>query len=136
MYDFAGLLFQRSVMFRTLVVPGLAFGLFTVVAAPPPQARAGGPGRGASAGPMAEPHVFAAAKGKTLTVGVPGLARGTANTLITLAAPPSHGKVAIKPDGSFLYTPNGDYTGIDTFTFKLASSGAATSTGTVTVVIK
>ena len=101
-----------------------------------PPARGGGAGRGGSAGPMAEPHVFAAAKGKTLTVPVPGLARGTANTTITLDTPPAHGKVAIKPDGSFIYTPNGDFTGIDTFTFKLASSGAATSSGTVTVAIK
>jgi carboxypeptidase Q len=101
-----------------------------------PPARGGGGGRGANAGPAAEPHVFAATKGKTLTVTTPGLARGTTNTVIALGTPPAHGKVAIKPDGSFTYTPNGDFTGLDTFTFTLASSGAATSTGMVTVAIK
>jgi hypothetical protein len=103
---------------------------------PPARGGGAGGGRGANAGPMAEPHVFAAAKGKTLTVPSPGLSRGTANATITLDTPPAHGKVAIKPDGSFIYTPNGDFTGIDTFTYKLASSGAATSSGTVTAVVK
>jgi hypothetical protein len=101
-----------------------------------PPARGGGAGRGGAAGPAAEPHVFAAAKGKTLTVPTPGLSRGVTNATSTLDAPPAHGKVAIKPDGSFIYTPNGDFTGIDTFTFKLATGGAATSSGTVTVAIR
>lgn len=101
-----------------------------------PPARGGGAGRGGNAGPAAEPHVFAAAKGKTLTVPSPGLSRGVTNATITLGAPPAHGNVAIKPDGSFIYTPNGDFTGIDTFTFTLGTSGAATSSGTVTVAIR
>jgi carboxypeptidase Q len=101
-----------------------------------PPARGGGTGRGGNAGPAAEPHVFALAKGKTLTVTTPGLSRGVTNATITLDAPPAHGKVAIKPDGSFIYTPTGDFTGIDTFTFKLATTGAATSSGTVTVTIR
>ena len=40
-------------------------------------------------------------------------------------AAPSHGKLALKADGSFVYTPAKDYTGTDTFTYKIMS-GAET----------
>ncbi|MFM5949236.1 MAG: beta strand repeat-containing protein [Novosphingobium sp.] len=48
---------------------------------------------------------------------------------------PQHGTVTLNPDGTFLYTPDPDYFGSDSFTF-LASDGVNTSTaGTVNLTI-
>lgn len=46
---------------------------------------------------------------------------------------PSHGSVSLNPDGSFLYTPNPGFAGVDTFTYH-ADDGSADS-GVVTVTI-
>jgi hypothetical protein len=112
-----------------------------------PAGRGGGAGagRGGPAGATADSHMYAASKNKPLTVSAPGLlpnapapVAGAAPIIRSAAVDtnPTHGKVAIKPDGSFVYTPENNYVGTDTFTYKL-TIGAATSTpGTVTVVIK
>ncbi len=51
---------------------------------------------------------------------------------------PSHGDLLLNANGSFSYTPNADYNGTDSFTYKAhdgrADSGAATVTITVTPV--
>ena len=49
---------------------------------------------------------------------------------------PAHGKVALKADGSFVYTPDKDYTGTDTFTYTITRAGAASTPGTVTLIVK
>jgi carboxypeptidase Q len=109
-----------------------------------PPARFGGAGRG-NAGPNDERRVFVTDKNKSLMVPAPGLlppvnaraAEGetpAARTVATNAAP-AHGKLALKADGSFVYTPARNYTGTDTFTFKV-TSGTTTTPGTVTIVIK
>jgi hypothetical protein len=106
----------------------------------------GGGGRGGGAGlaPTGDAHVFAAARGKALTVNVPGLlpfvspdAAATAPVrTAALDTPPAQGKVIVKPDGSFVYTPNGGYTGTDTFTYKVTIGTATSTPATVTIVIK
>jgi VCBS repeat-containing protein len=55
---------------------------------------------------------------------------------IAIDAQPAHGKLALKADGSFVYTPAKDYVGTDTFTYKLTSGGATSAPGTVTITIK
>jgi hypothetical protein len=105
----------------------------------------GGAGRGGPAAPTADNHTYAAAKNKPLTVAAPGLlpnapAPAAGATPIVRSAGvetnPAHGKLALKADGGFVYTPENNYVGTDTFTYKL-TIGAATSTpGTVTIVIK
>jgi len=106
----------------------------------------GGGGRGGGAGlaPTADPHIFAAVKGKALTVGVPGLLPYVNPDAATVApprtaamdSPPSQGKVIVKPDGSFVYTPNNGYTGTDTFAYKVTVGTATSTPATVTIVIK
>jgi hypothetical protein len=103
-----------------------------------PAGRGGGAGRagGGGATPPAESHLYTVAKGKTLTVNTPGLKRGEPLMATTvLDAPPTHGTVAIKPDGSFIYTPKGDFVGNDTFTYKIVRGTVTTPAGTITVVV-
>lgn len=59
--------------------------------------------------------------GSTANVGIP---TATANGTVTLNA-----------DGSFSYTPNTDFTGLDTFAYTV-SDGQATSTATVTINVE
>ena len=53
-----------------------------------------------------------------------------------LAGDPTHGDVTLNSNGSFVYTPDPDFFGTDTFTYK-ASDGSATSTETtVTITVE
>jgi carboxypeptidase Q len=110
-----------------------------------PTGRGGGPGRGGNARPSAPPHLYLAAKGKALAVGVHGLVPITtgaeADTVVipqtvAVTAMPAHGRLAVKPDGSFTYTPDGSFTGTDTFTYTLTTRGATSEPGIVTIVVK
>lgn len=49
----------------------------------------------------------------------------------------AHGQVVINADGTFIYTPNADYNGTDSFTYQVCDSDspAGCSTGTVNVTI-
>jgi hypothetical protein len=110
-----------------------------------PAGRGGGPGRGgnAPAGPQpADPHVIAAKKDATLTVGSTSLlppvsaAAGAPTRVVTLATKPTHGTVVLKADGSFTYTPAKGFTGSDTFTYVVTTDGVATLPGVVTLIVK
>lgn len=50
------------------------------------------------------------------------------------ASTPSGGSVTLNADGSFVYTPNPNFNGTDTFTYQ-AFDGAASATATVTVTV-
>jgi len=116
-----------------------------------PVARGGGAGAGGGRGGLTAPvHVFATAKNKPLTVGAPGVlppppptpAAGPRAVVAaqvpataTVASGPSHGKLLMKPDGSFTYTPDKDFAGTDSFSYTM-TAGGATATATATVVIK
>ena len=43
----------------------------------------------------------------------------------SLETSPDHGTATISTDGTFTYTPDADYNGTDTFTYKVVSGGAA-----------
>ena len=58
---------------------------------------------------------------------------GDALTVIANTAP-AHGKLVMNPDGTFEYTPNAGYIGMDEFTYTV-SDGAETATATVTIDI-
>jgi hypothetical protein len=110
----------------------------------------GGAGRGGNAAPTAEHHTYATAKNKALTLAAPGLLGPAAPAAAPVAgaAParvprtaaidvnPTHGKVVLKADGSFVYTPNKDYVGTDSFTYKVTSGTATSPAGTVTITVK
>jgi len=48
---------------------------------------------------------------------------------------PSHGQVAINADGSFSYTPDKDWYGQDSFTYKLSDSRVDSNLATVTLIV-
>ncbi len=107
--------------------------------------RGGGGGRGGAATPTAQPHVYAAAKNKALTVAAPGLlpatpagagAAGAPAATAAVAAGPSHGTLALKADGSFVYTPANNFVGTDTFTYTVTVGGTTSAPATVTVTIR
>jgi len=51
------------------------------------------------------------------------------------AGNPSHGTVTVNSDGSFIYTPNAGYLGVDSFTYTVTDPGALVSTPAATVYI-
>jgi hypothetical protein len=113
-----------------------------------PGGRGGGAGRGGGGGAgtiTAESHVYATAKGKALSIAAPGLlgggnaaasARGGAARTVAIDANPTHGKVTVKPDGSFVYTPDSSFSGTDTFTYRITAAGAVSAPATITIVVK
>lgn len=114
--------------------------------APPTTTSGGSGGRGPAAAPPADSHVYAAEKNKPLTIAAPGLLplQPAANPgtpppparSAALDAPPGHGRVTIKPDGSFVYAPIDGFTGTDTFTYTATTAGVTSAAGTVTIVIR
>ena len=53
----------------------------------------------------------------------------------TLAAPPAHGLLTLHGDGSFDYTPDADYHGIDQFTYVAGDGYLASAPTPVTIVV-
>ncbi|MEQ1825297.1 MAG: Ig-like domain-containing protein [Pirellula sp.] len=51
-----------------------------------------------------------------------------------LATAPSRGSVTLNADGSFIYTPNLDFSGLDTFTYR-ASDATSSATATVSITV-
>jgi hypothetical protein len=110
--------------------------------------RGGGAGAGGGRGgaaPTAAAHVYAATKNKPLTMAAPGVlpapaapAAGTPATTTTaaVASGPAHGKLLMKPDGSFTYTPDKDFTGTDSFSYTVTTGGATSAPASVTVTVK
>jgi len=48
---------------------------------------------------------------------------------------PSHGSLTLNADGSFTYTPNADFNGSDTFTYKANDGTADSNVATVTITV-
>ena len=74
------------------------------------------------AAPEGQPDAYETNEEQSLTVPAPGLLSndqdGERNAITAaVATAPAHGAVVINPDGSFTYTPNEDFAGIDTFTY-------------------
>ncbi len=55
--------------------------------------------------------------------------------VFTKVTNPTHGKVTINPDGSYIYIPNLNYTGTDSFTYKANDSLSESNIATVNVLV-
>ncbi len=62
-----------------------------------------------------------------------GATPGTYTPTITSA--PAHGSVSIQADGSFLYTPEANYYGADSFSYQLGNNAITSNTATVSLTV-
>jgi VCBS repeat-containing protein len=53
---------------------------------------------------------------------------------LQLISSPSHGSLLLNPDGSFTYTPDANWNGLDSFIYEI-SDGDQTDTATVTITV-
>ena len=58
------------------------------------------------------------------------------NNIWSLLTQPSHGKVTMNTNGTFVYTPNTDYNGNDSFTYKLCDTDGDCDDATVFIAMK
>jgi large repetitive protein len=90
--------------------------------------------------PVAVADSYSTSEDTPLSVAAPGvLANDTDIDSVTLKAiktsSPGHGTVTLNADGSFLYTPNANFHGVDSFTYR-ANDGTSSSTiVTVTITV-
>ena len=56
-------------------------------------------------------------------------------TIERIVTPPENGTVSFDPDGTLVYTPNGNFVGTDTFVYEISDGKGGTDTATVTVVV-
>ncbi|MFT4924839.1 MAG: putative delta-60 repeat protein [Phenylobacterium sp.] len=80
--------------------------------------------------------------GETLDVAAPGLLANDydidVDTLVvdtTPVAPPSNGAVVLQSNGSFVYTPNSGFIGVDEFTYQVSDASGARAQGTTTITV-
>ncbi len=88
--------------------------------------------------PVSVDDFYTTTRDAPLTVTAPGLfandsdPNGDAIIGLTIVTGPSHGALAANPDGSFTYTPNVGFSGIDTFSYRATDDG--TTFGNVATV--
>ncbi|HEX7095353.1 MAG TPA: Ig-like domain-containing protein, partial [Acidimicrobiales bacterium] len=90
--------------------------------------------------PVAADDAYSVRANQTLTVTTPGLLANDSdadNDALTLAflTTPAHGTVVAFDDGSFTYTPNMGFIGIDTFTYAATDGVVNSNVATVTVSV-
>lgn len=56
-------------------------------------------------------------------------------TVFAVASSPSNGSVELSPEGNFVYTPNADFNGQDSFEYEVREEGGPAQTGTVVVEV-
>lgn len=76
----------------------------------------------------------------TLTVPAPGVLLNdtdvdSANITVSSSTDPANGTLTINPDGSFSYTPDPAFTGVDTFTYQATDGTATSNDATVTISV-
>ena len=91
--------------------------------------------------PTASDDAYDATEDTPLSVDVGGLLANDTDadgdTLqISGHTPPGHGQLTLQDDGSFTYTPDDDFHGVDTFTYTITDgTGTTTSTATVRITV-
>ena len=89
-----------------------------------------GSGTAANNPPIAKDDSYSTPPNQKLTVPAPGVlanddANGNTTLTVTQISGPSHGALNLQSDGGFVYTPNTDFVGQDTFTYQVTGSTAA-----------
>jgi len=90
--------------------------------------------------PLAVDDAYSTDEDTLLTVAAPGMlandsdADGDGLTLVVLTTP-QHGSGGIGADGSFSYTPDADWHGVDTFTYQASDGIDVSNIATVTITV-
>src|SRR5207245_1427523 len=90
--------------------------------------------------PMAVNDSYTIDEDGTLTVGAPGVLGNdsdidSATITAVLVAGPAHGTLTLNANGSFTYTPAGNYAGPDSFTYKANDGSLDSSVATVSITV-
>jgi VCBS repeat-containing protein len=90
--------------------------------------------------PVANPDSYNTDAGTVLNVGAPGVlgndTDANSNPLTAVkVTDPSNGSVILNADGSFTYTPNANFNGSDSFTYKANDGTDDSNTATVTITV-
>ena len=90
--------------------------------------------------PNAAGDAYSTAEDTVLTVAAPGVLGNDTdpnNDLLNalLVSGPAHGTLVLNADGSFVYTPDANYNGPDSFTYKANDGQADSNTATVTITV-
>jgi CSLREA domain-containing protein len=83
---------------------------------------------------------YSTAQDMSLTIDTPGVLANDAQAdgkplLAQLMKEPSHGKLSLNEDGSFIYTPEGGFAGSDSFDYRATDGRSESNTATVTIAV-
>jgi VCBS repeat-containing protein len=90
--------------------------------------------------PHAVDDAYTTTEDTTLTVAAPGVLGNDTDAdddplTVSAHTNPAHGTLTINPDGSFTYTPAGNYCGPDSFTYTISDGHGGTDTATVSITV-
>jgi hypothetical protein len=90
--------------------------------------------------PVAAGDSYKTAKGRPLTVPARGVLANDTDAdgdvlRALLVSPPANGTVKLTANGSFAYTPNAGFVGVDTFTYKANDKALDSAPATVTITV-
>ncbi len=90
--------------------------------------------------PEAADDIYSTDEDTTLTVAAPGVLSNDSDVdgdtvLILTFVGPSNGTLGIGGDGSFSYTPNANFHGVDSFTYEVQDFNGGTDGATVTITV-
>src|SRR5262249_37234923 len=88
--------------------------------------------------PMSAGDSYQTTIGQTLVVAPPGVLGNDVDPAggrltAPLMSPPRHGALSLGADGSFTYTPNSGFSGVDGFQYVASNGLAVSNAGTVTI---
>jgi VCBS repeat-containing protein len=94
----------------------------------------------ANDGPAAADETYSTAEDTALTVAAPGVLGNDSDPdgdslSALLVSGPSHGALALNANGSFSYTPAGNFNGSDSFTYRASDGSLASNPATVTITV-
>ncbi len=90
--------------------------------------------------PVADDDTYMAETNQALTVEIPGVLDGDTDIdgdslTAVLAQGPEHGEFILNEDGSFTYSPNTDFNGLDSFTYRADDGQAESELATVNLTV-
>ncbi|MDP9387074.1 MAG: Ig-like domain-containing protein [Actinomycetota bacterium] len=95
---------------------------------------------GANDPPVAVDDAYSASEGTTLNINAPGVLGNDSDPdgdalTASLGTAPANGTVMLNPNGSFTYTPNAGFNGVDSFTYRASDPSGASDTATVSITV-